>query len=474
MAGLKSKNMERFHLLIQSLIIFNVIVAAVFTAFYCYQLVYILVSLFAKKKTEIDSGEIRIHNFAVLIAARNESQVIAQLITSIQGQSYPQDNLTVFVIADNCTDNTADIARNAGAVVYERFNKNQIGKGYALDHLFTKIFEAYPQDKFDGFFVFDADNLLDVHYISEMNKAFTRGHKIITSYRNSKNYSANWLSAGYSLWFLRESKYMNNARMILGTGCAISGTGFLVSVDIIIANGGWPFRLLTEDIEFSNHNAITGNRIAYCESAIFYDEQPTTFHQSWSQRMRWAKGFYQVFGKYGMSLVKEVLTKRNFYAFDMFMTILPGMVLTSITMSLNLIVVIFGVAIGFDVSDVVDLFITAFITLYILLFTVGGITVATEWKMIHCQAFFKIAYLFTFPLFMLTYIPIALAAMFKRVEWEPIKHGATTTLCGVRPEHIRIVDGVYICPSRRDKATCPPGCTYYNPPESTEQSEIKL
>lgn len=454
-------------MLIQSLVIFNVIVAVIFTMLYSYQVVYILVSILYKNKIEIDSRKINLHNFAVLIAARNESNVIAQLISSIKGQSYPQDNLTIFVIADNCTDNTADIARNAGAIVYERFNKNQVGKGYALDFLFTKIFEIYPQNQFDGFFIFDADNILNVNYIAEMNRTFAKGYKIITSYRNSKNYADNWISAGYSLWFLRESTYMNNARMILGTGCTISGTGFLVSADIIIKNDGWPFYSLTEDIEFSNHNAIVGNRIAYCKAAIFYDEQPTTFCQSWNQRMRWAKGFYQVFGKYGTSLIKVMFKRGSFYAFDMFITVLPGMVLTSITMSINLLLIILGLIIGFNISAVINLFVTAFVTLYILLFLVGSITVITEWKMIHCRTFFKIAYLFTFPIFMLTYIPIALVAMFKRVEWNPIKHRSVSTLCGIRPENLRKVDGVYICPNRNDKTTCPLGCMYYNTPKST-------
>ena len=438
--------------------------------FYSYQFVYILVALFHKSTPEKGNGETHIHNYAILIAARNESQVIAQLISSIQGQSYPQDNINIFVIADNCTDNTAEIARNAGAIVWERFNKNQVGKGYALDFLFSKIFESYPQNQFDGFFVFDADNLLDVNYIAEMNRIFNNGHKIITSYRNSKNYADNWLSAGYSLWFLRESKYMNNARMILETGCAISGTGFLVSLDIIKENGGWPFHLLTEDIEFSNHNAISGNRIAYCKSAIFYDEQPTTFRQSWNQRMRWAKGFYQVFGKYGASLIKTMFKKRSFYAFDMFMTILPGMVLTSVTMSLNLIIIILGLAIDFDISSVINLFVTSLMTLYVLLFTIGSITVVTEWKMIHCRAFFKVAYLFTFPLFMLTYIPIAIVAMFtRRVEWKPIRHNSVTTPCGIHPKQVKIVNGEYICPNSKSKAKCPPGCIYYNAPKATEK-----
>ena len=416
-------------LFLQGIIIFNIVSAIVFTVCYLYQFFYVLVPFIFKKTP--DYTEVSQHNYAVLIAARNEEQVISQLIASVRGQSYEQEKITVFVVADNCTDNTAKVAKDAGAIVWERFDKKQVGKGYALNFIFGKIFEVYGSREFDGFFVFDADNLLDENYIAEMNKTFSSGHKIVTSYRNSKNYSSNWISAGYSLWFLRESKYMNNSRMLLKTGCAISGTGFLVSADIVLQNSGWPFRLLTEDIEFSNHSVIMGNKIAYCGTAIFYDEQPTTFKQSWVQRMRWAKGFYQVFGKYGAKLVKSIFTKHDFYAYDMFMTILPGMVLTSFTMAINIMVIIAGLIIGHDVSAIAILFINAILTLYALLFIVGSITVLTEWKRIHCKEIFKIAYLFTFPLFMFTYMPIAIVAIFSRVEWKPIKHNAAITLCGM-------------------------------------------
>ena len=444
------------------MVIFNIVAAVVFTVCYSYQFFYILVP-FLFGKTNKNNIEISTHNYGVIIAARNEEQVITQLIASIKGQNYPQNKITVFVIADNCTDSTAKLAEESGAVVWERFNKSEIGKGYALNFMFGKIFEAYETSEFDGFFVFDADNLLDENYITEMNKTFNAGHKIITSYRNSKNYAANWISAGYSLWFLRESKYMNNARMLLKTGCAISGTGFLVSADIVLQNGGWPFHLLTEDIEFSNHNAIEGNRIAYCGTAILYDEQPTTFRQSWIQRMRWAKGFYQVFGKYGAKLIESIITKCNFYAYDMFMTILPGMVLTSFTMAINFVVIILGLAIGFDVSAVVNLSLRAIITLYAILLAMGTVTTVTEWKKIHCKGIYKIIYLFTFPLFMFTYMPIAIAAMFSRVEWKPIKHNAAITLCGMSAEKFESITEVgKVCPYRKDNYICPPGCIYFD------------
>ena len=281
---------------------FNLSLFILFTVLYSYQIFYAFVALFHKVRPTPPAS--RNHRYAVLIAARNESSVIAELIDSIQKQKYPKELLDIFVVADNCTDNTADVARRAGAIVYERHNTVQVGKGYALDYILKLIAQDYGEDAYEGFFVFDADNLLDENYVAEMNKLFDRGYRVLTSYRNSKNYDSNWLSAGYSLWFLREAKYLNNPRMILGTSCAISGTGFLVHNDIIKKNHGWKHHLLTEDIEFSIDSVIQGEKIGYCGTAKVYDEQPRTWEQSWNQRLRWSKGFYQVFARYGGRLVK--------------------------------------------------------------------------------------------------------------------------------------------------------------------------
>ncbi|NLB42779.1 MAG: glycosyltransferase, partial [Clostridiales bacterium] len=245
----------------------NYMIAVLFFICYSYQVLYIVVPFIKKNKTYEKTD---LNQYAVLIAARNEEAVISQLIESIHNQTYPSELIKIFVVADNCTDDTAAIAKAAGAVVWERFNRNKIGKGYAIDFLLDRIGEAYPEKPFDGYFVFDADNLLDENYMWEMNKSFSDGNRIITSYRNSKNYGNNWISAGNSLWFLRECQYLSRSRMLLGTSCAVSGTGFLFHSDIIGKSDGWKFFLLTEDIEFSIHNVINGEKIAYCESAMLY------------------------------------------------------------------------------------------------------------------------------------------------------------------------------------------------------------
>lgn len=165
----------------------------------------------------------------MLICARNEESVLGNLIESIKTGDYPQNLVDVYVMADNCTDSTARVAENRGAIVYTRENKTLVGKGYALEALLNKIAGDAGVDKYDGYFVFDADNLVRHDYITRMNEKFCQGYDVITSLRNSKNYGDNWLTAGCGLRFLRECKFLNLPRDILGTPCPVGGTGFLFS-----------------------------------------------------------------------------------------------------------------------------------------------------------------------------------------------------------------------------------------------------
>ena len=101
-----------------------------------------------------------------------------------------------------------------------------------------------------------------MNYFREMNKTFDNGAVASTSYRNSKNYCSNWITAGYAVWFMREAKYLSQARLTLGTSCAVSGTGFFISAKIIDEMGGWKYHMLTEDIEFSTASIVRGRRIS--------------------------------------------------------------------------------------------------------------------------------------------------------------------------------------------------------------------
>ena len=396
----------------------NFIIICLFFICYSYQFFYIPVSLFKKPKAH---REPKPHRFAVLIAARNERSVIGELIDSINAQDYPAHLINIFVIADNCTDDTALIAQEHGAVVYTRRDSLHVGKGYALNFLLEQIARDYPAGYFDAFLVLDADNVIAPNYITEMNKTFSDGYGIITSYRNSKNYGDNWISAGYALWFLREARYLNNARMLLGSSCAVSGTGFLFSREILERCGGWNFFLLTEDIEFSIDNVVRGEKIGYCGTAVLYDEQPTSFRQSWRQRLRWSRGYLQVFSRYGGRLMRGIF-HGSFSCYDMAMNIMPAAVLTGLSVAVNLTAAAANFYIGGDLKVLGLSVLQTLVNLYMTLFVIGSITTITEWKQIHCSAGKKLLYALTFPVFMFTYVPITIASLFCDVQWQPIRH----------------------------------------------------
>ena len=222
--------------------------------------------------------------------------------------------------------------------------------------------------------------------------------------------------------------------MMLHSSCAVSGTGFLIDCSIIEKYDGWKCNLLTEDIQFSVINILEGEVIGYCGSAMFYDEQPETFKQSWNQRLRWSKGFYQVMFKYGGELLLKMFKQKKFIlsCYDMFMTVAPATLLTFGCLVLNFVFLIIGLTDAALFEAILPLalrsLVLALFNFYLLIFSMGLITMITEWNKILATPRKKIISLFTFPIFMATYIPISLVALFKKVEWKPITHCVTTSM----------------------------------------------
>ncbi len=414
----------------------NIFFGALFMLCYAYQVVFIVISFFKKVKKFPETD--KLGKYAFIISARNEENVIDQLCDSIRAQDYPEELLCVYVVADNCTDNTASAACAHGAEVYERHDLEKVGKGYALGELFEHIGTTVGFDAYDGYIVVDADNILDKNYAKEMNKCFMSGERLITSYRNSKNYGDNWISSGYSLWFLRESRQLNAVRTNLGTTCEIHGTGFLVSKEIIKRQGGWVHHLMIEDVQFTVENVLLGEKVAYCHDAILYDEQPTSPKVSWWQRKRWCRGYLQILGRYGLKLVRAFFKGKGFSNFDMIMSMCPAFFITVAAVAVNIIGIILTLI--FDFDNIVPVLISTAamgVGSYLLFALVGFITIATEWGRIHTASRKKIWSAITFPIFMATYIPIAAASLFSGTDWKPIEHhpvGEDNELAGVKTD----------------------------------------
>ena len=409
---------------------FNLLLMLLFIICYAYQVFYIIVACL-KKPVGFQAVEKK-HRYAFMIAARNEEEVIGQLCDSIKGQDYPGKLIDIYVVADNCTDRTKEVAGEHGATVFERFNSEKKGKGYALNFLFDCVKKSRGEDYYDAFFIVDADNLLCTDYVTEMDKCMSAGNRIIMCYRNSKNYADNWISAGYSLWFLRASKHLNNARFILGNSSEISGTGFLVHKDVIKKQGGWVFFSLIEDIEFTVYSVLHGEKVSYCHSAMIYDEQPTTFVQSFHQRKRWSRGYLQVLHMYGGKLIKSFLRGKGFSCFDMLMAISPAFFLTLAGFFVNGLALIITPIVDIHYFLPVALNVSiAIISSYVFFFFLGLVSGISEWKNINATTGKKIKSFFTFPVFMATYLPIMACAVFSKTEWKPIKHHAVEKTSGI-------------------------------------------
>lgn len=413
------------------IVIFNTIVGLVFSVCFLYQVVFFFIGLI-RGQVKIPPAK-KQHTYAFFIAAHNEEAVIANLVKSIKDQDYPSELIDVFVVADACTDNTAQAAREAGAIVYERNDLSRKGKSWVMDYGFERILRECP-GKHEAFFIFDADNLLSRDYVTIMNDAFDQGYLALTSYRNSKNFGSSWISSAYATWFIREARYLNNARMICHTSCAVSGSGYLVSAKLIEGMKGWDFHTLTEDIQFSTFCAIHGVRIGYAP-AEFFDEQPVTLKASIKQRMRWTKGFYQVLFTYGRHMFKSIGKFHRFAAYDMLMVVGPAMLLTLMCLLVNVTFIAVGsLSHGFLATDseiemAIGSIIMMLAYMYGTFFVMGLSTTITEWKHIHCPQKWRIfTNLFTFPLFMFTYVPLTVAALFLKVDWVPTPHDVSVTL----------------------------------------------
>jgi cellulose synthase/poly-beta-1,6-N-acetylglucosamine synthase-like glycosyltransferase len=358
----------------------------------------------------------------IVTCARDEENVISALIQSVQQQNYDSEKMHIFVVADNCTDRTAEIARANGAEVIERENLQEIGKGYALDYFFRQLLESGRVSDFDGFLIFDSDNTLDPNFLQEMNNAFAAGYDVVTGYRNSSNFGASWVSGCSALWFIREARLYNKARQAIGFNSHVGGTGFLFDSQIIEQMGGWNYHLITEDLEFSMDTTSNGYKIGYCEAAVFYDEQPTKFGTSWKQRVRWAKGFLQVFWHYMPRLVRASMETHSASFLDLTFLVMPWMVITFLRIVLGFLYAALGFVSWSSQIDSTVLLVQGTVLGSLALILFALLTVFLERKRIAVSTKKLIFFCALFPVYILSYVPISFVAIFKKASWKRIAH----------------------------------------------------
>lgn len=402
----------------------SLILGAVVTVCYGYQILYMLLP-FLKKQKPLPEG--KYHRYAILIAARNEAAVLPYLLESIHQQDYPKELFTTYVVADNCTDGTASTAAAGGAVCMERFSRTRRGKGYALHDLINWIDQREGLESYDAFLVFDADNVLKPDYITEIDRVCSAGYDVFCGYRDSKNLTTNWVSGTSGLWFLHDSVHLNASRMLLGNPCHVTGTGFGFTRKLLDKSGGWNFFTLTEDLEFNNWCVTNGIPVGYTEKAVLFDEQPVRFSQSWRQRTRWVQGGIQVSVKYGRPLLQGILRggKGGYACLEALSLSLWGYCLGTVSGILTLASAFCrGGWIALGQAILVAL--AGAIAGSLLM---GGLTMLLAGKHTHATAEQKWTAVLAFPLYTLSYLPIAVTAVFRKFHWLPIEHSHT---CSIR------------------------------------------
>ncbi|MDD4601187.1 MAG: glycosyltransferase family 2 protein [Negativicutes bacterium] len=385
-----------------------------------FTLYYFVIAFFGMWRRPEDKILTPKKTFAVIVAAHNEEKVISQLIENLHVLKYPQELYDIFVVADNCTDSTAQLARNAGAIVHERFSLNQRGKGYAMEWMFSKLFKL--KRKYDAVVVFDADNLVHPNFLLEMNNRLCKGEKVIQGYLDAKNPHDTWIAGTFAISFWLVNHIWHLAKYNLGLSSVLGGTGMCISTDIL-EKFGWGATCLTEDMEFTMKVLLIGIRTTWAHDAIVYDEKPLTFKQSWKQRKRWAQGHFDIAERYIPKMLSEGFKRRDIRILDGVLHLLqPHFLILSTTfviLSYVYYITPFYTNILYEVLPV-EVWTLIAIGQYVFPLIVLAKTKA------NCKSWY---YVIFYPLFVYIWIPITFFCFLNRHEreWSHTEHTRSLT-----------------------------------------------
>jgi hypothetical protein len=245
-------------------------------------------------------------HIAMLVVAHDEASVIGACVESLLAQRYPTDRFEVFVVADHCTDGTAAIARERGAVVFERGDDGSgeaTGKPAAVAFAVERILS---QGGFDAIALFDADNVVDPDFLSVVAGRLAAGERVVQGFVDAKNPDASWVSAASAIGFWAIDGIVQRPRERLGLSASLMGTGFAAS-SALFRDTLAPKGALTDDLEANARLALLGVRIAYEPNARTLDEKPTRLDTATRQRQRWMQGRWATAERWLPALAAKVI-----------------------------------------------------------------------------------------------------------------------------------------------------------------------
>lgn len=261
----------------------------------------------------------RSRRFRIVVPAHDEAGVIGNLLADSARLDYRHHLYTVWVIADHCSDDTAAVARGAGASVQERSSGSR-GKGPALrDHL-----EAHPLDYDEALVVIDADNRLPSDLLSRFSDELDAGHQVLQAYLDVTNPDASPMATANAISYWASNRMVQQARTRIGWSADLGGTGMCFTPAALAAAGGFG-ESLTEDADLGARLAHVGHRVRWLHDLRIRDEKPTRIGVALRQRARWAAGRRGVARRHAGRLLIDAFRRRDFGRADLALRLIqPG------------------------------------------------------------------------------------------------------------------------------------------------------
>ncbi|MGI8968548.1 MAG: glycosyltransferase family 2 protein [Chloroflexota bacterium] len=261
----------------------------------------------AFRRREPKPGPPRYH-FAVLVPAHNEEALLPRRLRSRAALDYPRALYEVYIVADNCTDRTAPLARTGGVNVRERHDSELVGKGYALRWLLGQIKQSART--YDAYVIFDADSVVSPNFLAVMNANLVRGDKVIQGYYGVLNADASWSSGLRYVALVLYNQLRPRGRAVLNLSAGLRGNGMCFAATVL-DRFGWEAFTLAEDAEFHLQLVEAGIRVSYADGARVMADMPVTLRQARSQNVRWERGRLQMLRAFGPRLLKEGVRLRD-------------------------------------------------------------------------------------------------------------------------------------------------------------------
>ncbi len=381
-----------------------------------YAILGVLGLLLYKKRVKPLEKKDKENYFAIIVPARNEENVVGNLIDSLNNMNYPKNKYAIYVMVNNTTDNTLEVAKEHGANAIDCKTVIKT-KADVLTYAFNYLRSS---DVIDAYVIFDADNVVHPDFLSHMNDVLNNGYRVASSFRDAKNPSDSWVSSSYAVFYYIQSLFLCRSRLALNANSTITGTGFMVKKEIIDKDGFNTYTL-TEDMEFAGQCSLKKERIYYCEDAITYDEYPTDFKTSWKQRERWSVGNIQCMKMYFGKLFKNFLRTGRIDNIDMAFNYCA--VTSQVVVYLNLYV--FRIANFICGNPLIEQDYVGWVIRVLIQMALPLITVL----MLHKKVKSVWKGIVLFPLFIISWLPLNAICLFKKdVEWKEIKHDRSIKL----------------------------------------------